>query len=402
MEIARMFEVRDLCEKLRLWSPVGIAPEVWKTYEEFRPMLSRLLSTRDLTEIIKTIEVFERLEYLLKQIPAIRALEHRNVVVVAVTEDDRAMAEGIARTIGARMCEIIPTRFPNGVPEPTFADSIRGKTVVVVGSVVGNPIEKQMLLEMTVRAARDSHAGYILVIIPYSSWWRSDKKDKGGMATGGKFIAEKIELAGANHVIVCDLHNDAVGNSFTAPDVITVQSVLLRRLRELGTVQALAQADVGAGKRTKVAAKFLGVPYGTADKSREGRRDKVDITGVYGVDYKGLGVGIPEDEILTGGTVGEIGWWLVNIAGAKEVWVSCSHAPFLYVEGALQKLSGVKVITTNTVPFPANPTPELLARIQDGSIVIVDVSSEIFGDAVNRFLDKVSFGSLHSFRQDIG
>ena len=337
------------------------------------------------------------------------------VRVFAVTDDDAEMARGIAKNIGAPVGVPLQetdddegaegiggikiTWFANGVPEPRFTQSIRGKYVVLVCSIVGDAILKSRLLEMATRAARDSHAGFILVVIPYSVFWRSDKKDKSGMELGAKYEAEKIKLAGAHHVLLCDLHNDTVEGFFDAPDTITVQSVLLEYAKKLGTLGALAAADIGAGKKTKLAAAFLGVPYGMTDKSREGQRDNVDLSGIYGVNYAGVEVGIFEDEILTARTIEESAGWLKNFAKGAAVYAFCSHAPFMYVDGALERLSYVdKTIITNTVAVPATPTPELRALITNGAIEIIDVSP-VFGDAVGRIINFESFGSLHAFRK---
>ena len=252
-----------------------------------------------------------------------------DAVLYAVSEEDKVLAKGIAKHAGIEYRELKHHRFANGALQTNLQGSVRGKFVVFVGSVVGD-IDKCMAhLTLAVRTARDSHAERILVVLPYTVYCRSDKKDEPYTAWGLDHFADQIQMAGAWGVLLCDLHNEASAVSFKINrDVVTARKSLLDYVEENFNIGAVVAADSGGVKHSrKIAEKRLGVLHGVVDKIRSSGGSTTNSTGVFGVDVKGLNVLVFEDEYATGGTAYDTAEHIWR-AGAKNVYLACSHAVF--------------------------------------------------------------------------
>lgn len=322
-----------------------------------------------------------------------------DVVVLAASKHDEYMASKIAAFVGAPYLDVDREYFygGEGAYQPQVLGSVRNKLAVIVAAVVGEPMARQMELNLLISAVCDSTAEEVLVIMPYNSWVRSDKKDASGIPYGLRTIAKMMEAPAVVSmrrisVMLCDLHNDATAALFSSVDVITVRNILLRYAYEQGA-EVVAAADTGGVKSAKKLAEVLGTPHGVADKTR--KDGEVDVTGIWGADVRGKTVLVMDDEIGKGSSI-RAAKEALRSAGAKELIAECSHPVFYTgVEENLWTSDDrlpIKVVATNTVPL--NGIRQRL--VDEGKLIIVDVSP-LFGEALRRWVVGESLGIMHEY-----
>ena len=130
-------------------------------------------------------------------------------------------------------------------------------------------------------------------------------------------------------------------------------------------------------------ARLIGLPVGAGSKQRGGD-DRVGIDAIVG-DGRGKRAIVLDDEIATGGSIVEL---LDRLAeqDCTEAAVACTHG--LFTGKAVQRLRGhprvTEVVTTDTVPAPVEPWPELVVR----SV------APLFAEAISRIHVGESISSL--------
>nr|CAB3448708.1 unnamed protein product [Digitaria exilis] len=66
-------------------------------------------------------------------------------------------------------------------------------------------------------ACRRASAKNITAVIPYFGYARADRKSQGRESIAAKLVANMITEAGANRVLVCDLHSSQAMGYFDIP-----------------------------------------------------------------------------------------------------------------------------------------------------------------------------------------
>ena len=161
-----------------------------------------------------------------------------------------------------------------------------------------------MELLIMIDAAKRASAGRITAVIPYFSYARTDKKDQPRVPITGRLIADLVTTAGADRVMLMDLHAGQVQGFFSATvDELTALPILARyfidkKLDDLVVVSP----DIGGTKRARDFATKLGAPLAIIEKRRVGNKDTVESLSIIG-DVKGQSAVIFDDEINTGGTM---------------------------------------------------------------------------------------------------
>ena len=117
------------------------------------------------------------------------------------------LAKNIADKFGAKLGNVIFSRYSDGEFQPSFEESIRGSRIFIIGSThptAENLMEMLLMLD----AAKRASARHITAVMPYFGWARQDRKDKPRVPIGAKLIAKLLESAGATRIITMDLHAD--------------------------------------------------------------------------------------------------------------------------------------------------------------------------------------------------
>ena len=94
------------------------------------------------------------------------------------------------------------TTFADGEVSLTINESVRGSDVFLVQSTCKPVNNNLMELLIMIDACRRASAGRITAVIPYFGYARQDRKAKGRDPISAKLVANMIEAAGADRVLV--------------------------------------------------------------------------------------------------------------------------------------------------------------------------------------------------------
>jgi ribose-phosphate pyrophosphokinase len=297
-----------------------------------------------------------------------------------------ALANAICGSLEMPLGECEVFEFSNENIFVRVLENVRSKDVFIV-QPLSSPVSRSVMeLLIMIDAFKRASAGRITAVLPYYGYGRSDKKDQPRVPITARLLANLIETSGADRVLTIDLHAGQIQGFFNIPvDELTALYILSRYLKErdLSEVTVLA-TDVGGAKRARDIARQLDRPLAVVDKERMGNDEHISSTTLIG-DVAGQHVIIPDDEILTGGTI----LAAANIAlqrGAKSVTAACVH-PILS-DHAVEKICGSEIqelVVTDTIPLPPGK--------QHPKITVLSVAP-MLGEAITRIHTGQSIGAL--------
>ncbi len=245
-------------------------------------------------------------------------------------------------------------RFPDGEINVKIEDSMRGHDVFVIQPTSPPVNEHLMELFIILDALRRASAGRVTAVIPYYGYARKERKTQPREPISAKLIANFITLAGADRLLLFDLHAEAIEGFFDVPtDHLSPHRIFADYLKtkDLHHLTVVAP-DAGGGRRAEAVANDLQAPIAFGYKRRTGDGD-VDTIAVSG-DVKGRDCVVVEDIITTGGTISKVVQALRN-QGAGRVLVAATHPVF--TGNAVQRLRQAdveEVIVTDSVPIDAD------------------------------------------------
>ena len=272
-------------------------------------------------------------------------------------------------------CEVF--EFSNENIFVCILENVRSKDVFIV-QPLSSPVNKSVMeLLIMIDAFKRASAGRITAVIPYYGYGRSDKKDQPRVPITARLLANLIETAGADRVLTVDLHAGQIQGFFNIPvDELTALYILGRYFkdRDLSSTTVLA-TDVGGAKRARDLARLLDTPLAVLDKERMGNEERISSMALIG-DVEGRHVIIPDDEILTGGTIVAAAR-VARENNVKSATAACVH-PILS-DRAVEKILGDSLIdelvVTDTIPLPPHK--------QHPKITVLSVAP-LLGDAITR------------------
>ena len=267
---------------------------------------------------------------------------------------NRALADAIGRELG-----VVPTdsgvhRFVDGEIDVKIQDSMRGHDVFVVQPTCHPVNENLMELFILLDALRRASAGRVTAVVPYYGYARKERKSQPREPITAKLIANFLTLAGADRLLLLDLHTEAIEGFFDVPtDHLTAYKILADHVRQRGlTDVAVVAPDVGGTKRARRLATLLDAPIVFVDKRRP-RNDETEILSVVG-EVEGKDCVIVDDMITTAGTVTQAAQALRD-QGARKVIIAATHA--VLTGRAIERLRSApveEVVITDSIPLPAD------------------------------------------------
>jgi ribose-phosphate pyrophosphokinase len=270
------------------------------------------------------------------------------------------LAREISKQLGIPLTDGGITRFSDGEIDVKIHDSMRGHDVFVIQPTCHPVNENLMELFILLDALRRASAGRVTAVVPYYGYARKERKSQPREPISAKLIANFITLAGADRVLLLDLHTEAIEGFFDVPtDHLTARKLLAdylkgKRLHD----PAVVAPDVGASKRARALANLLDAPIVFIDKRRP-REEEAEVLNVVG-EVQGMDCVVVDDMITTGGTVTSAVIALKE-AGARRVFIAATH-PVL-TGSAVERLRATpveEVIVTNSIPIvPARQGPPI-------------------------------------------
>lgn len=194
-------------------------------------------------------------------------------------------------------------KFSDGEIKVEIHESVRGKRVVIVGSL--RTSDDIMEMVMAGDAARRASAKDVIALIPYLPYMRQDRKDVPRTAIGAKVIANMIEVSGFNQLITLDLHVSQIEGFFNIPVTHVEGSSIFTSYikRHWGNLEEfmVVSPDVGGAKRAKKFAGKLGLPLAIINKEREMANQVSSMELIGNVD--GKNVILVDDMVDTAGSI---------------------------------------------------------------------------------------------------
>ncbi|MBW9206916.1 ribose-phosphate diphosphokinase [Mumia sp. zg.B53] len=266
-----------------------------------------------------------------------------------------ALAEEVAKEVGTSLVPTSVYDFANGEIYVRYQESVRGSDAFVIQShsaPINEAIMEQLIM---VDALKRASAKRITVIQPFYGYARQDKKHRGREPISARLMADLFLTAGADRLMVVDLHTAQIQGFFDGPvDHLMAMPILTEYVLERYGDKRLAVVSPDAG-RIKVAEnwaeKLGGVPLAFIHKTRDIDRPNASIANRVVGEVEGRTCVLVDDLIDTGGTIVQACEALMN-AGAADVVIAATHAVFSgpAVE-RLASCSAAEVIITDTLPL---------------------------------------------------
>lgn len=183
---------------------------------------------------------------------------------------NRKLAEEVARVLKVPLTPVEIKRFSDGEIYCRVLESVRGADVYIIQPT--SPDASLHLMELLVMAdaLRRSSPEKITAVIPYFGYCRQDKKTKPREPITAKLVANLIQVAGVDRVIMFDLHVAQVQGFFDIPtdnlDMIPpfAEYILNKNLKDI----VIVSPDAGGAARARTFAKVLNAPIAIIDKRR--------------------------------------------------------------------------------------------------------------------------------------
>ena len=295
------------------------------------------------------------------------------------------LAGRIAETLDVPLTNPRLRRFPDGEINGKNEDSMRGHDVFVIQPTSPPVNEHLMELFIILDALRRASAGRVTAVVPYYGYARKERKTQPREPISAKLIANFITLAGADRLLLFDLHAEAIEGFFDVPtDHLSPHKIFSEYLKtkKLNHLTIVAP-DAGGGRRAEAVANDLGAPIAFGYKRRPDE-DSVEVIAVSG-DVKDRDCVVVEDIITTGGTIAKVAQALRN-QGANRVLVAASH-PILTGDAVqrIKKADVEEVIVTDSVPIPQD---------KGGPLITVLSVAPLLAEAIIRVHENRSVSEL--------
>ena len=310
-----------------------------------------------------------------------------NIKVFACSKEAEGFTKEICESLNLPLGKIETMKFKNDNTFVQLGETVRDQDVYLVQTTTPPVNERVMEMLISVDAAKRASAKRITVVLPYYLYSRSDKKDQPRIPITAKLMAQLIEVAGADRVMSCDLHNSAIQAYFNDIncDRLSAQILLQEyfKSKKLDDMVIVA-TDAGSSKKAYKYSKYFNCPIALIDKRRDGNDDKAIATTVIG-EVKGKTAVIFDDEIDTAGSMMEtVG--ILERFGAKEIYAGCTHG--VLSGPAIERIqnSALKeLVITNTIPLPKEK--------QIPQIHVLSIAP-LFAEAIKRLNESKAMGDL--------
>ena len=288
------------------------------------------------------------------------------------------LAADVANQLGIPLGKALVSRFSDGEIVVEINENVRAKDVVVLQSTCAPTNDHLMEIMLMVDALKRASAGRITAAIPYFGYARQDRRPRSArVAISAKVVANMLQEAGVDRVLIMDLHADQIQGFFEVPvDHLFASTIFLPHIKAMGISDlVMAAPDTGGTKRANAYAKHLGCEMAICYKQRK-VANQVDSMTVIG-DVQGKNVVLVDDMIDTAGTLTKAADMMMDL-GALSVRAVCTHAVLSGEAYERVERSGLsQLIVTDTIPLrPKENAPT--RKIQQLSV------DHLFADVIRR------------------
>ena len=301
------------------------------------------------------------------------------------------LAKEIANSVGIPLSECEVAHFADGEINIQITETVRGHHVFVIQPTSYPVNDHLMELLIMCDALKRASAKTINLIIPYYGYSRQDRKTKSRQPISAKLVADLITAAGANRVIVMDIHAAQIQGFFNIPvDNFMGLPILCNYLldKQLDNT-VVVSPDHGGAVRAREYAKVLNSNIAIIDKRRP-EPNKAEVMNIIG-DVAGKTCIMVDDMIDTAGTM-TAGAQALMDAGAKEVYAACTHG--VLSGNAIERIKNSclkEVVITNTIKLPEEKKIDKIKVLSVGNLL---------GHGILRILSDEPLSGLFTYSYD--
>lgn len=299
---------------------------------------------------------------------------------------NKQLAQEISDTLGVPLGKCEVKRFADGEININIEETVRGHHVFVV-QPTNNPVNENLMeLLVMVDALKRASAQTINLVVPYYGYSRQDRKAAPRQAISAKLVANLIQVAGANRMLIMDLHAAQIQGFFDIPiDHFEALPIFAKYFAEKGLDDiVVVSPDHGGVTRARNLARELdNKPIAIIDKRRP-EPNKSEVMNIIG-EVKGKTCIMVDDMIDTAGSICAGAQALID-AGAKEVYAAATHP--LFSGPAIERLvaSPIKeVVVTNTIQLREEMKVPKITQLSVGSLI---------GEGIIRIIDDRTLSEL--------
>lgn len=296
------------------------------------------------------------------------------------------LAEAISDYLGVPLVQRTIKRFTDGETFVAVEENMRGAEVFVIQPTCPPVNDHLVELLVIIDALKRASAERITAVVPYFGYARQEKKDAPREPITARLVADMIEVAGADRVVMLDLHAGAIQGFFKIPtDHLTALFMFADYLSQSDLSRSIVVApDTGRAKAAEKLAMALDLPMAVIHKHRPAQQ-QAEVTHIAG-DLRGLRPIVFEDIVSTGGTLVAGIEAMIEAGAEPDIRIAVTHA--LLTGNALQRLSRpevTEIIVTDAVPLPPEKrTP----RVKVLSV------APLLGEAIRRAYEGQSVSAL--------
>jgi ribose-phosphate pyrophosphokinase len=317
---------------------------------------------------------------------------HEPSPLIFSLSETRALGLEIARRAGIELAPLEERLFEEGEFKLRPLVSVRDRTVFVIQTLAGSadvPVAQRLLrLLFLLFGLRDAGAGRLIVLTPYLSYARKDRRTQPRDPVTTRHVAQLLESTGMDRLVALDVHNSAaLDNAFRVPvDHLSAIPMFVHHFAEhlpAGGI-AVVSPDVGGIKRAQVFRELLRsrlereIELVFVEKRRT---DGAVTSGAVVGEVTGRTVIVLDDLCASGGTLIQAATALRK-AGAAQVHVAFTHAPLPRGLAALEAADCIsQIVLTDSVGSALRMEGSASARRM--SILPI---APLFGEAIARML----------------
>jgi ribose-phosphate pyrophosphokinase len=293
------------------------------------------------------------------------------------------LAEEVADALGVEPTPTSAYDFANGETFVRFNESVRGCDAFVLQSHTA-PINQWIMEQLImVDALKRASAKRITVVAPFFGYARQDKKHRGREPISARLMADLFHTAGADRLMVVDLHTAQIQGFFDGPvDHLFALPILTDYIKTKLDPKDVSVVAPDAG-RVRVAERWSdelgGCPMAIIHKRRDPDvANEVKVFDVVG-EVEGRTCVVVDDMIDTGSTIVKASEALFD-EGAARVVVAATHG--VLSGPAVDKLKNSRiseVVLTNTLPIPDNKRFDKLTVLSIAPLLARAIN-EVFSD----------------------
>jgi len=297
---------------------------------------------------------------------------------------NRSLAEKVAASLNTRLGAADILRFGDGEIRVEIMEHVRGQQVFIMQPTCAPTNDNLMELLIMTDALHRSGAREVIAVIPYYGYARQDRRPGfSRVPITSRLVADMLEAAGIDYVIVVDIHSKQQQGFFKIPNInITTSPIITADIwsrYEYGSDDVvIVSPDVGGTARARSIAKQLdNANLAIVDK----RRPEAGVAEVMNIigDVNDKRCIVVDDMIDSAGTLCKAAIALKE-QGAKSVAAYCTHPVFsgkAYENIASGELDDV--VITDTIPLPKEFSELDKIRVLSVSTLIAETVRRIAG-----------------------